>query len=164
MHWTGRVMMVSFLGVLFLDSQASVAGEAKGTLTHPKATVTFKYAYLVKGPDAIDNKKIIRRVILTAEDYAAKLQACAAMSCSDGELMEGLTLDLDGGPRVNYWMVLKGQMVQHSGSKESTVLKITADDTKRLAGKLSFDDSGSGGPKVDVEFDATMTKEFTKAR
>ncbi|HKY62211.1 MAG TPA: hypothetical protein VJR29_02240 [bacterium] len=150
--------------ILALSASGALAGEAKGTLVHPKATVTLKYAYLVKGPDAIDNKKIIRRIILSGTDLSAKLQACAAMSCSDSDLTEGMTVDLDGGPRLNYWMVLNGGMIQHSGSKEAAVLKVSADDAKHLAGKLSFDDSAMGGPKVDVDFDANFVKAFTKAR
>jgi hypothetical protein len=30
----------------------------------------------------------------------------------------------------------------------------------RLAGKLAFDDFAAGGPKVDIEFDVTVFKEF----
>ena len=41
------------------------------------------------------------------------------------------------------------------------VLKTTANDAKRIAGKLTFDDAGAGGPKVDVEFDAALTKELS---
>ena len=159
-----RSILALASALLILSAKTAMAGEAKGSLVHPKATVALKYAFLIKGPDAIDNKKIIRKVILSSSDLGAKIQACAAMSCADQDLTEGIALDLDGGPRVNYWMVLNGGMIQHSGSKESAVLKISADDAKHLAGKLSFDDSGMGGPKVDVDFDASFVKEFTKAR
>jgi hypothetical protein len=159
-----RIFLPLVALALMFAAPAAKAGEAKGTMVHPKGTVVLKYAYLVKGPDAIDNKKIIRQILLSSSDIGPKLQACATMSCSSADLMEGMTLDLDGGGRVNYWMVLNGQLVQHSGSKEVTVLKISADDAKHLAGTLSFDDSAMGGPKVDVTFDANMVKEFTKAR
>ena len=153
-----------FTAVLLCASPSAFGGEAKGSLVHPKATVALKFAYLVKGPDSFDDKKIIRRIILSATDLSAKLQACTVMSCSDGGLTEGMTVDLVGGERFNYWMVLNGGMIQHSGTKEMTALKISADDAKHLAAKLSFDDSGMGGAKVDVDFDATFVKEFTKAR
>ena len=39
------------------------------------------------------------------------------------------------------------------------MLKTTANEAKRIAGKLTFDDAGAGGPKVDVEFDAALVKE-----
>jgi hypothetical protein len=159
-----RKMLIPILAtLLFLSASPAFAGTAQGTLV-AKETVALKFAYLVKGPDAIDNQKIIRRLIFSSADLSAKLQACAAMSCSDGEVTEGMTVDLVGGERFNYWMVMKGGMVQHSGTKETAALKITADDAKHLAGKLSFDDSAMGGPKADVTFDANMVKEFTKAR
>ena len=142
----------------------SVAGETKGTITAAKGTVTIKYAYLVKGPDSLDPKKIIRKIILTDQDLGAKIAACTTMSCADSDLTSGLTVDLDGGPRLNFWMVMNGGMVQHSGTEETTALKLTADEAKRLAGKLSFDKTSSGGPKVGADFDATLVKEFTKAR
>jgi hypothetical protein len=45
---------------------------------------------------------------------------------------------------------------------ELATLKATADSADRLAGKLTFDDSKSGGPKIDVQFDAPLLKSFTK--
>jgi hypothetical protein len=73
----------------------------------------------------------------------------------------GMTIDLDNGPRINYWVALNGQRVQHSGTLEPKVLGATANDAKRVAGKLAFDQSGSGGAKVDVQFDAPLAKAFT---
>ena len=37
-------------------------------------------------------------------------------------------------------------------------------ESKSSAGKLSFDDTGSGGPKLDVTFDAALLKELKAAR
>ena len=140
------------------------AGQAKGTLSHKGKSATLAHAYLVTGPDAVDTKKTIRRLILTTKDLGAKIRGCQAMSCSDGEVTEGLVVDIGAGPRLNYWMVLNDQKVQHSGTQPPASLRASADDPKRLAGKLSFDDSGASGPKVDVEFDAALVKEFTAAR
>ena len=154
---------VAIAGTFILATRV-MAGDAKGTLTLPKGTVTVKFAYLVKGPDAFDTKKIIRKIILSPSDLSAKIQDCKVMGCVDGEVTEGMSVDLDGGPRLNYWVVLNGGLVQHSGTEEIAALKTTADDEKHLAGKLSFDDATSGGPKVDVDFDATFVKEFTQAR
>ena len=140
------------------------AGDAKGTLTHKGKTVTLKHAYLVTGPDAVDPKKSIRRVILSAKELGATVRGCQVMSCADSQLMEGLVVDFVGGPRLNYWMTVNDQRVQHSATKPPSVLKASADEPKRVAGKLVFDDTASGGPKVDVEFDAALVKEFKAAR
>src|SRR6185295_19730452 len=103
------------LAVFLLAAAPSFAGETKGTLPHPKATVALKYSYFVKGPNSLDPKKTIRRLIFTGADIGAKIQACATMSCIDGALTEGVMVDLDQGSRLNYWMVLNGGLVQYSG-------------------------------------------------
>lgn len=54
-----------------------------------------------------------------------------------------------------------------SGSEQRlkpTVLKAGVDDATRIAGKLSFDDTSAGGPKVEADFDATILEAFTVAR
>jgi hypothetical protein len=79
----------------------AAAGDAKGTPTHKSRTVTVNHAYLVTGPDELDVKKTVRRIILSAKDVGAKVRGCETMSCATGVLMEGLVVDLDGGPRLN---------------------------------------------------------------
>ena len=140
------------------------AGDAKGTLTHPRGNLALKYAYFVKGPDAVDTTVSIRRLIFSATDLGAKLDACTTMSCTDGEVTEGMTVDLDGGPRLNFWMAIKGGMVQYSGTEKLEALTLKTDEPGKLAGKLALDHAGSGGPKVEVEFEAALLKAFDKAR
>lgn len=72
-------------------------------------------------------------------------------------------VDLDAGPRLNYWVVLNDQRVQYSGTAKPAVLTLTADTATRLAGKLTLDGT-AGGPKVEIEFDAPLLKELKKAR
>ena len=45
-----------------------------------------------------------------------------------------------------------------------SVVRTGADEPKRLAGKLGFDDTPSSLPKVDVELDAALVKELKAAR
>jgi hypothetical protein len=158
------LVILPFMIAVLFSNHSAFAGETKGILSYPKGTVVFKYSYLVKGPDNFDNKKIVRRVVLTSSDIGAKIQACHAMDCVDGLVTEGMIVDLDAGPRLNYWMVLNQGLVQYSGAHENTALKSNVDQPKELAGKLNFDDSAAGGPKVDVNFDAMLVKEFTQAR
>ena len=147
---------------------AAADGTAKGTLTYKSKAgaiaMTPKFAYLVKGPDAVDNSKIIRHLILSATDLGAKIAACTTMSCTDTDLNNGITVDLDAGPRLNYWVVLNNQRVQYSGTEPPAALVLTADTPTRLAGRLVFDGSAAGGPQVDIEFDAPLLKEMKKAR
>lgn len=143
------------------------AGEAKGTITYNSKAgaivVTIKHAYLFKGPDVVSGKTI-RRVVLSVADIAAKLSACGTMLCSDGDIGEGMTVDFDAGPRLNYWFVGNNQLLQYSGTAEPASLKLTADTPQRLAGRWDIDESAAGGPRVQIEFDAPLVKEVTKLR
>jgi hypothetical protein len=139
----------------------ALAEPAKGTVTQGSRSATIQHAWLVVGPDAVDPKKTIRRVVLSATDIGAKLKACAKMSCTDGSVEDGMTIDLDAGPRLHYWVALNGQRVQHSGTQPASALAASANDAKRVAGRLAFDQSGAGGSKVDVQFDAPLAKAFT---
>jgi hypothetical protein len=148
-----------------LASAPACAGDAKGTITYKGKSgpivVAIKHAYMVKGPDFVSGK-IIRRVVLSVADVSSKLSACATMMCSDGDITEGMTIDFDAGPRLNFWFVGNNQLVQYSGTAEPASLKLTTDTPQRLAGKWDFDGSAAGGPKVQIEFDAPMVKEITK--
>jgi hypothetical protein len=155
---------LALAAAILLAAGAASAGTAKGTLVHNGKTVTLAHAYLVVGPDALDEKTKIRRLILSANDLTAKLDACKVMSCTDGEVTEGIVVDISGGPRMNYWMAINDQKTQHSNTEEPSSLAATTDDAKKLAGKLTIDDTASGGPKVAVEFDAPLVKELTAAR
>ena len=96
-------------------------------------------------------------------DIGAKLQSCATISCVSGNLMDGMTVDFDAGPRLNYWVVANGQKIQYSGTaKPDAAVKLTADTAERLAGTLTIDYSKAGGAKVDVTFDAKTLKQFAK--
>lgn len=160
-----RVLVALVFAVAFVASPVAAAdGEAKGTLSYKGKTLTLRHVYFVKGPDQVDATKIIRRIILTGTDVEAKLRACRTMSCVSGEILEGIEIDLDAGPRLHYWLVLNNQLVQYSGTARPAVLKIAGQDPKRLAGTLAIDDTAAGGGKVDAEFAATLLKEFTAVR
>jgi hypothetical protein len=148
----------------FLASAAWAADNASGTVAYKSRTATVKYAYLIKGPDAVDPKVMVRELILSSSDIGTKLAACKSMSCASGLLQEGMTLDFGPGPRLNYWIVLNNQMVQYSGTAQPAVLQARQNDPTRLAGKLAIDDTAAGGPRISVEFDAALVKEFSAAR
>ena len=158
------LVALACVSALVATPVAAADGEAKGTLSYQGKILSLRHVYFVKGPDQVDPKKTIRRIILTATDIEAKLRACPTMSCVDGVIPEGMEIDLDAGPRLNYWLTFNNQMLQYSGTARPEVLKIAGQDPKRLAGALAIDDTAASGPKVDVEFAATLLKEITAAR
>jgi hypothetical protein len=85
------------------------------------------------------------------------------MMCASGNVTEGMTVDFDVSPRLNYWVVGNGQKIQYSGTaRPAETLNTTTDTAQRLAGTLTIDDSAMGGAKVNVKFDATIAKQFSK--
>ena len=155
-------------GFLVATAVLAAGGTAKGSLTYKAKsgpiTIAPKFAYLVKGPDAVDAGKTIRKLIFSTADLGAKIDACKTMNCTDADLGEGMTVDFDAGPRLNYWVVLNGQRVQYSGTEPPAALKLATDTPQRLAGTLAFDGGAAGGPQVAIEFDTPLVKEVTKAR
>ncbi len=151
------------LAGLFADT-AAAADNANGTAVYKSRTATFKYAYLIKGSDSFDPKVMVRELILSSSDISAKLNACKTMSCAGGILQEGMTVDFGPGPRLNYWVVFNNQLVQYSGTAPATALQAKQNDPARIAGALAIDDTAAGGPRISVEFDAGLAKDFSTGR
>jgi hypothetical protein len=160
-----RLLAGASTALVALFAALAHADTASGTISYQSKAgpivVTVKNVYFVKGPDAVSGK-IIRHLVFSSADLGAKIKSCAKMSCTDSDLNEGMTVDLDAGPRLNYWVVGNGQRVQYSGTAKPETLKLTTDTAQRIAGKLTIDDSGAGGAKANVDFDATMMKAFEK--
>lgn len=159
-------LAVALVTAAALVPSTATADSASGAINYQSKAgsivVTVTNVYLVKGPDAVSGKTI-RQLIFTSTDVGAKLQACASMMCASGNVTEGMTVDFDVGPRLNYWVVGNGQKVQYSGTaKPEETLKLTSDTAQRLAGALTIDDAAMGGAKVNVKFDATLVKQFSK--
>ena len=147
-------------------SGTAAAGPAKGTLTatgKTPASVNVKHAYLVKGPNAFGDKAV-RLLILSDVDQTAHIKSCATMSCTTNQLESGMTVEFDAGSRLLYWFVANGQRVQASGTAEPGTKALTANTPQKLTGIWTHDASGQGGPKIAVEIDTAVLKEFTKAR
>jgi len=158
------VVAMAFIALVAPPPARAAEAMAKGSITYRSKlgviAVTPRFAYLVKGPDAIEGRRIIRRVIVSETDLGRRISACTTMSCIDADLRIGITVDLDAGPRLEYWLVLNDQRVQYSGTEQPAALRLTVDTSNRVAGKLAFDNSAAGGPQVDIEFDAPLAREF----
>ncbi|MCI0482180.1 MAG: hypothetical protein L0213_11410 [Candidatus Dadabacteria bacterium] len=147
---------------LFAANASAAGGTAKGTVKLKDKTVDLKYAYLVKGPDMFDSSKTVSTVIITPSDISQKISECKNASCASG-ITEGMTVgkeDFGSTTRVVYWVVTNDGMMQYSGNDDVSALALTTDTADRMAGKLTIDDSAADGPKIDVEFDAPLAKEF----
>jgi len=154
------VFVFALLAACVPATLALAAGnEANGSLAYKGRTVALKYAWLVKGPYERDPTKTVRHLFLSLKDIGAEIQACKTISCADGKVTEGMTVDFDVRPRLDYWIALNGQKVQHSGGAMPNAFTSRANAPGHLAGKLAIDDA-PGGPKIDVEFDVTVFKAF----
>ena len=164
----------SYLGFVFFVAALCARGSftfgedgSKGTLVYKGSKKTFsidlKYAYFVTGPDSFDPDKKIRRLIFTSQNLEAKIKSCEVMNCIDPAI-EGIQVDLDAAHRILYWVNLNGQTVQYSGTAVLESVDLTTQAKDRLAGSLKIDDSGAGGPRVNVTFDVSLVKSFAKHR
>ena len=157
-----RLLAVVFvLGSATAIVVASAKGSANYTSKKGPVTVTFKHAYLVTQPE-MGGGKPIRRLVLSVDDVTAALKACKTSMCTDGGIGDGMTVDFDSGPRLNYWFVANDQLVQYSGTVEPSAARLTTDTPARVAGTLKFDAAGAAGPTVDVTFDASLVLEVSK--
>lgn len=163
-----RTALCAVTSALLLAASPTLWAEpANGTATYAAKSgpvaVAVKHAYLIKGPDNMSGK-IGRQLVFAASDMTEAIKKCETMSCVSGKLESGLTGDLDLIPPVAFWLVANGQRVQVSGVARRESLTLTADTPQKMAGKWNYDGSASGMPKIDVEFDVTLMKEFAKAR
>ena len=160
-------LIIAVIAAVAASATTASAREGKGTITFQSkagpVVVSIAHAYLVKGPDLVTGKTI-RRIVLSSVDVAAALKACTNMTCSDGGIGDGMTIDLDAGERINYWAVGNKQRVQHSATAPLESLKLTTNAPNRVAGRWDFDARASGGPAIKVEFDAALVKELKTAR
>lgn len=164
---TAHLRLLVAGSTLLLLSFVTRSDVGKGKLAYKTGNKSFdiniKSASFIAGPDGFDNGKKIRRLIFTTNALDDKIKSCSAMNCVD-QYIEGLQVDLDAAPRLLYWISLNNQLVQYSGTAQNEFLTLTTDSPERLAGTLKFDQSASGGPVVDIAFDAKLVKTFTKAR
>lgn len=164
---TAHLSLLLTVCTLLLLSLITRSDVGKGKLVYKTGSKSFdmniKSAYFIVGPDGFDSGKKIRRLIFTTNALDDKIKSCGAMNCVD-QYIEGMQVDLDAAPRLLYWVSLNNQLVQYSGTAQNEFLTLTTDTPDRLAGTLKLDQSASGGPVVDVTFDAKLVKTFAKAR
>ena len=152
------VLAVTALTLLSpLQTLAQETNTASGTMTIGKHNVAIKHVYLLS---ATDGTKKGRRLIFSASDLSAAIDKCKVISCATNDLNEGLELELDSGERLNLWAVANDQKTQHSDTAVRSTLMTTTDTADAVAGVLAIDRSGIGGPKINVEFKAKLTKAF----
>lgn len=144
--------------VLALGPIVAQAGEAKGELAHKGARVNLRHAYLVSAPQVFDKSKTMRVLVLSATNIEAKIKACADLNCVRDEIDDGMTIQFEDGPVLKYWMARNKQQVQHSDTAPPSAFKPGRDEASHLAGALAIDDSGHGGPKLSLTFDAPLVK------
>ena len=111
--------------------------------------MTLQHAYLIAG-DNYGSK--VRKVILSAVDIKGTDRRLERADERQLEAAHGISFELDPSmPFVGYWMAIDDQKTQVSAPLDKKLFTTSADTPQRIAGKVTFDQTGSGGPKVDVE-------------
>lgn len=163
--------MISFrsiLGVsallLSLSSTALAVDSASGTVAFKAASGAIKYAWMVRGPDEMDDSKTTLRIYLSSADIGAKIKACKTLSCADMALEDGAMVDYSDARHLAYAVRLNGERVQYSGGTDGDAFKLSTNTPDHLAGKLHIDDAAVGGAKVDADFDLMLANTFKTVR
>jgi len=150
--------IAALLTLSTLAAHAAVgSGQASGTLVHKGKTVVLKYAYFIKGTNM---GFPLRQVVLSTTDIGPAMAADSSLLTAGDRLREGIMVCVDAGKMLRYWMAISDQTEQVSTMFPAKEFAASANDANRIAGRLIFDHTRSGGPKVDVEFDAGLLKEF----
>lgn len=156
-----RAVMLVAVAAVF--ATVAAADSVKGSIIYKGKTgehrATIAHVFYVTGPDSFDPKKTGRLLIFSAQDLGEKIRACATMSCADRLLTEGFTIGFDTAPFLQFWATLANGKVQTSGPADVKAFTRTTDTPDRVAGTIRFN---SFGAAVDVEFDATRVKAFSK--
>lgn len=148
----------SFLCAASLCAFAGVAAAqtASGTVEFPKASVTVNHAYLIT---ANEGGKTVRRVIISATDLASKITKCDVMACASDELKQGIEIEMDGGDKLSVFAVVD-KKTQMTVTAPRSSFNATANAGEAVAGALAVDATSKDGPKINVQFDAKLTKAF----
>lgn len=149
---------------LAASTAALAADSGSGTISFQGHAGAIKHAWMVRGPDEMDNSKSILRLYLSSADIGAKIKACKTLSCADAALEDGAMVDYGDARHLGYAVRLDGERVQYSGGTDGDAFKLSTSTPDHLAGKLHIDDSGAGGAKVDADFDVGLANTFKTVR
>ncbi|MFI5324078.1 MAG: hypothetical protein ACHQ6U_11265 [Thermodesulfobacteriota bacterium] len=159
---TISIVVLALAAAVVFGIAARAAGTVPGSVEYQGNSVKFTHVYLISSPDMFDPKATVRTLILTDADIGDKITACYSVFCATGLVLNGMTVEFSHNPRLTYWVGVKNQLKQVTGSAIPVeVFKPKADTPDHLAGLLMIDDSGIKGPKGTAEFDVTLTKSFT---
>jgi hypothetical protein len=159
------VRLACGVAIALVASMEVLASEkAAGSVAFKTWSGAIKYAALVRGPDEMDPAKTVLRIYLSSADIGAKIKACKTLSCADGALGDGAMVDFSEARHLAYAVRLNGSRAQYSGGTDAGAFELTTNKPDHLAGKLHIDDSGSGGAKVDAQFDLTLSSTFSSVR
>ena len=153
-----RTFTASMLLALTVPSFAASVDSARGTLVvqgeDKPLSVELKHAHLVIGPDTFETGKTTRRLVFTADDLHAMIEACTEIRCATMIASDGLVLELDAAS-TRYWAHVRP--MQYSGSLDRGGLVLRTDKPDQVAGTVKLNNSGV---TTTIEFDAALVKTF----
>jgi hypothetical protein len=155
------IFVLSLAAAVIGAAARADSGSVSGKVEYKGASVMFKYVYLVTSPGTFDPKATDRTLIFTDSDIGERIKGCDSVFCATGVVLNGMTVQFGSTSRITYWVVLRNQLTQISGTVvPEEVFKPRIDKTDHIAGILMIDNSAIGGPKANANFDVTLTKAF----
>lgn len=150
-----------------LASVAAAADKADGKFACDGQSITVKYGWLVRGPNATYNSekdlpdiydpkgKTMLRIYFSDTDVGSAIKACKNLSCTKDAIKNGFMIDVADPkdlPELPYRMwITEGDAKCNSMIKPSA-LQLSTNQPDHVAGKLHLSEMG-GNDTADVDFD-----------
>ncbi|MFI5179976.1 MAG: hypothetical protein ACHQPI_01120 [Thermoanaerobaculia bacterium] len=131
----------------------------RGKLVLKGKALSFSRAWLVRGPDTLEETRPVAYVILSSVNLSEAIKTCSSIQCVLAAVKEGAVLEpLDDG-RGSFWLrVVSSELPreeQLSGRRWIPVVN----SRERLSGRLEFSYANTGD-EADLSIDAPLVKEF----
>ena len=111
----------------------------RGRLSLKGKTLSFPFAWLVRGPDTFDEKKRSAYLILSDRDLSGAISACKDINCVIFDAVKvGAVLQPADDGHNSFWLRVVAPELPKEQQLSGRTWTSTIDEPKRLAGKLQF--------------------------
>ncbi len=158
--WASSRRALAGILLALVTAIAPGATPVSGSLRVGGKPLTLRHAWIVRGPDRLENSAIRTYVVMTTEDVSADISKCPNLDCAlFDSVKSGLVLGLFP---AGYWLravhpEIRGEKQFSGPSQSSYGWKPRVQEHGRAAGRLLCEFE----PIVcDLEVDAALLREF----
>lgn len=158
---------LALTAVFAVSSVAAAADKTDGKFACDGQSITVKYGWLVRGPNATYNSgkglpdlydpkgKTMLRIYFSDTDVSSDIKACKNLSCTKDAIKNGFMIDVADPkdlPDLPYLMWIAEGDAKCNSMIKPAALKMSANQPDHVAGKLHLSEMG-GNDTAEVDFD-----------